>query len=117
MGFLDYFRQPDSLLNLPPESFEEALSGSDIRIIDVRTSGEYRKGHIEGSELHPLGSMPAVIPDLDRDARYLLICATGHRSRAAAAQMIRGGIENVAHLEGGIRAWKKSGRNLVTDPE
>lgn len=115
MSFLDYFRQPENLVNFPPERFEEAIQKDDAKILDVRTLREYNNGHISGVKHLPLSSLKTEVKALDKDSNYFLICATGHRSRAAAALMIGNGIHNIGHLEGGMRAWVKAGKKTVTD--
>lgn len=114
MSLFDYFRQPEELVNLSPEKVENYAMDGKIKIIDVRSPREYKHGHIDGAELHPLGSIKNLLPDLEKNDNYLLICATGHRSRAAAATFIRNGFTNISHLEGGMRAWKRSGKNTVS---
>jgi rhodanese-related sulfurtransferase len=115
MGFLDYFKQPDMLVNLSPDDFERKMKEEGTKPIDVRTQMEYRHGHIEGVELHPLSSIKDLAPQLDKNSHYLLVCATGHRSRAASAVLIRNGVTKVSHLEGGMRAWRGSSKPVVTE--
>lgn len=115
MGFLDYFRQPDGLVNLSPEDISRNSESGNSLVIDVRTKREYDSHHIKGAESHPLGTIDAIIPHLEKDADITLICATGHRSRAAAAKLLREGFSNVSHLEGGMRAWNRAGKETVGD--
>jgi rhodanese-related sulfurtransferase len=110
MGIMDYFRTPDGLKEYDPEEFERMMREGNHRVIDVRTPPEYGRGHIQGSELKPLGTLKGNLASLDRNSSYLLVCATGHRSRAAAATLLRNGISNVGHLKGGMRAWHGSGK-------
>jgi len=117
MGLLDYFKQPDLLVNLSPEDFEKKMKEENTKPIDVRTTMEYRHGHIQGVELHPLGSIKDLAPKLDKNTHYMLVCATGHRSRAASAILIRNGVTSVSHLEGGMRAWHNSSKEVVREKQ
>jgi rhodanese-related sulfurtransferase len=45
---------------------------------------------------------------LPRDKMIVAVCASGHRSNAAARALQRAGYE-VESLKGGMHAWKKAG--------
>ena len=113
MGFLDYFRQPDGLKDLSPEEVLKQLNSQEFKLIDVRTRYEFEHSHIKGAESHPLDTIDSLVSDLDKNSDILLICATGHRSRAAAAKFLRNGFTTVSHLEGGMRKWNKAGLKTV----
>ena len=78
----------------------------DIVILDVREPSEYRTGHIRNAKLLPLGSIPAMaakeLPD--RNAKILVYCRSGGRSRVAAQQLIALGYTNVIDF-GGLMNW------------
>ncbi len=105
MGILDYFRTPEGLVEYNPEDFRKAISEGIHRVIDVRTAAEFRRDHIEGADLITLGRLKRTLDSLDKNSSYLLVCATGHRSRAAAAAMRRKGFRKIGHLKGGMSAW------------
>lgn len=115
MGFLDYFRQPDGLVNLSPEDVSRNAGTAESVIIDVRTKREYEGSHISGAESHPLKTIDSLLPRLEKNTHITLICATGHRSRAAAAKLLNNGFTRVNHLEGGMRAWNKAGKETTRD--
>lgn len=91
-------------------SAEEAKAimdeSDDVIVVDVRTSAEYRDGHIDGAVLLPnetIGSeTPDELPDLD--AEILIYCRSGNRSRQAAMKLIDLGYTNVKDF-GGIIDW------------
>jgi rhodanese-related sulfurtransferase len=112
MSFLDYFITPEGLEELGPETVEKRSSEDGTVIVDVRTDNEYSKGHISNSKHIPMGSVKDHLKQLPSDQKYILICATGHRSRAAGAIFLKNGYKNVAHLKGGMGSWKKSGRKI-----
>ncbi len=47
--------------------------------------------------------------EFDPARRTILYCASGGRSALAADTLQRMGYGNVAHLDGGIKAWKEGG--------
>jgi len=112
MGFLDYFITPKGLIEYDPEEFDTARRVDGSTVIDVRTHAEYAHGHIEGSLLVPLGSLKEKINSFEKNKTYLLVCATGHRSRAAAAMMLRNDFNKIAHLKGGMTAWRKNNKKV-----
>jgi rhodanese-related sulfurtransferase len=48
----------------------------------------------------------------DPHRRIILHCATGGRSALAAAALQDMGYQNVAHLDGGFKAWTEAGRPI-----
>jgi rhodanese-related sulfurtransferase len=47
---------------------------------------------------------------LDPSKRVILHCASGGRSALAAAVLQDMGYDRVAHLDGGMTAWKEAGK-------
>ena len=56
-------------------------------------------------------SLPYHKPEFNKDKRIILHCASGGRSALAAKTLKDMGYNNVAHLDGGIKAWKEAGLN------
>jgi rhodanese-related sulfurtransferase len=86
----------------------ERLAGRSVVVVDVRQPAEWRRGHIQGSVNVPLGRLPHGLPRLPAHATVVTVCASGHRSAAAARMLARAGRE-VENLAGGMRAWTKAG--------
>jgi rhodanese-related sulfurtransferase len=101
----DYFKQPDTLENLTPEKLLELKD--KYPLIDVRTGFEYRHGHINGAMHYKLGKEKEIEEKFAKDKALILICKTGHRSRAAANRLTRMGYKKLYHLEGGMDKWRK----------
>jgi rhodanese-related sulfurtransferase len=49
-------------------------------------------------------------PALDPGRRTILHCASGGRSALAASTLRQMGYANVAHLDGGFKAWVAAGK-------
>lgn len=103
--------------NLTPEQVNEALSGGAATLIDLRESEELQlNGKIPGAVHAPRGmlefyadpSLPYHKPAFDKEKRIILHCASGGRSALAAQTLKQMGYENVAHLDGGFKAWKEA---------
>ena len=73
-------------------------------VLDVREPSEYVAGHVPGAKLVPLGSLPDRIGELPRHQRIYVICASGSRSRTAAALLAAAGL-SASSASGGTNAW------------
>ncbi|HEX4110478.1 MAG TPA: rhodanese-like domain-containing protein [Solirubrobacteraceae bacterium] len=107
--------------NLSVEETARELEGGEALLIDIREPGERaQNGAIEGSLEAPRGMLeffadpesPYHREELVPDRRVILHCAGGGRSALAAATLKEMGYTRVAHMDGGLRAWKESGRPL-----
>ncbi|GAA3922156.1 rhodanese-like domain-containing protein [Hymenobacter algoricola] len=95
------------LPDLTPEDLHRRRQqGEILQLIDVREPEEYAYCRIEGSQLIPLGEVPAHVEDLATDRPVVLICHHGVRSAQALAYLQhRHGLTNLLNLRGGIHAW------------
>jgi hydroxyacylglutathione hydrolase len=94
---------------ISPEALNRALSRSEMHVVDVRSSEEYRAGHIHGSRHIPLGSLSDRINEIPRDRPVALQCASGARSAIGVTVLRRAGLKNLLSVTGGIEAWRTSG--------
>ena len=107
--------------NLTPEqAAREAAEGAVL--IDLREPAELQsEGMIEGAVHAPRGmlefyadpSSPYHREALDPSRRTILYCASGGRSALGAVALAELGYADVAHLDGGVKAWRANGRPLV----
>lgn len=86
----------------------DRLADPDVHILDVRQPSEWRHGHIHGSQNLPLMQLKRHLATLPRDKTIITVCASGHRSNAAARTLQRAGYQ-VENLKGGMHAWAKTG--------
>ena len=95
----------------------------EITLIDVRDIRElWKEGTIENSKHIPRGMLEFW---LDPESTYyqsnkikeikkmVLFCALGWRSALATKSLVEMGFTNVAHVDGGFDALKKSGLKVV----
>jgi rhodanese-related sulfurtransferase len=104
--------------NLSPEDVAREVEEGAI-LVDVREPTERaEKGYIPGAVEAPRGmlefwadpSSPYHREEFQPDRRIILHCASGGRSALAAAALQDLGYQRVGHLDGGLNAWKDSGR-------
>lgn len=82
-----------------------AAKANGAQIVDVRSAGEFEMGHIPGAINVPVDEVQATAASWDKDASYVVYCATGSRSAAAVATMQSLGFKNIDHFNQGIQAW------------
>lgn len=94
---------------LPKEAEKKIKEG--ITVIDVRTSEEYKEGHIGGSSNInvSLSDFSEKVSSLDKNKEYLVYCRSGGRSSSAQKIMASLGFNNVYNLAGGIISWGEEG--------
>lgn len=84
--------------------------GSDVRLLDVRTPGEFETAHIPGSynvPLDQLGEHRDEIRHLSSDV--VVVCQSGNRATQAERRLAEAGMGNVHVLSGGMNAWLQAG--------
>lgn len=85
---------------------EERLAGDDPPVvIDVRTPREWERGVIEGAVTVEQDAAPRLVPELDPEAEYAVICAGGYRSGQLASLLRARGFERVHNVVDGMKAW------------
>jgi rhodanese-related sulfurtransferase len=94
--------------SVDPAGLVERLAGRGVHVLDVRQPGEWRHGHIRGSHNLPLMQLKGRLAAVPRDQTIVTVCASGHRSAAAARTLRRAGYE-VENLKGGMHAWGRAG--------
>jgi rhodanese-related sulfurtransferase len=111
-----------NIQNLSPEQVRQEMDEKSATLIDLRESEELQQaGRIPGAvhvprgllEFHADPTHPYHKPEFDRSKRIILHCASGGRSALAAQTLEKMGYQNVAHLDGGITAWKGAGLPIV----
>jgi hydroxyacylglutathione hydrolase len=82
----------------------EALREGDI--IDVRTTSEFQRGHIEGARSFPYTRMKTRLDELSRDRKLFIHCGSGRRAGLAASFLASKGFQPI-HLDGICRECEK----------
>ena len=108
---------------LSPNEAKTLYEKKEITLIDVRDIRElWKEGTIENSKHIPRGMLEFW---LDPESSYyktnkikdmkkmVLFCALGLRSALATKSLVDMGFNNVAHVDGGFDALKKSGLKII----
>jgi rhodanese-related sulfurtransferase len=89
------------------EAWARARKGA--RLIDVRSEREFARGHPKGARNLPPARIKSGDTGLALDDEIVVICLSGHRSPRQARKLAAMGYVNVAHVSGGLLAWKRAG--------
>ncbi|HKS98033.1 MAG TPA: rhodanese-like domain-containing protein [Rugosimonospora sp.] len=89
-----------------------AARATGARVIDVREPDEYAAGHVPGALLAPMARLAEVRAQLPPREPVYVICASGNRSRAAAAFLAQLGIPAYS-VTGGTAAWARAGHPVA----
>ncbi|GAA0637666.1 rhodanese-like domain-containing protein [Sporichthya brevicatena] len=81
-----------------------------VRLLDVRTPGEFAASRIPGSHNIPLGDLETYADALAKaDTDLVVVCQSGGRAQLAADALRAKGRPNVSVLDGGLGAWESVG--------
>jgi phage shock protein E len=98
----------DNLIDLNSDEFANKLREDDNAVLlDIRTPGEYKKGHMPNAVLMNIYE-PSFVDDiqqLDKEKTYYLYCRSGNRSYHAGKLMTQFGFKKVYNLSSGILDW------------
>ena len=73
-------------------TLEEILEENNYTIVDVRTSEEYKEGHVKGAINIPYDEIKENV-ELDKEKTILVYCRSGRRSKVAYDQLTSLGYE------------------------
>jgi rhodanese-related sulfurtransferase len=95
------------------DQFEQEVKQPAIQLLDVRTAGEYRSGHIK-SALQANWNDPKEFAErtaaLNKQQPVYVYCLSGPRSSAAAEWLMANGFQQVVELKGGFSNWKRNNK-------
>ena len=84
---------------------EDLPCNGSATLLDVRTEGEYRRGHLNGFRNIPLDDLREHLDELERDKPVYVNCQTGLRSYLACRLLTQYGF-SCAHLSGGYSFYQ-----------
>ena len=89
-----------------------------VRVVDVRTPGEFESVHIPGARNVPLDRLADhtdTLRDWSQDDQVVLVCRSGARAHQAQEELAVAGLPRLPILEGGVLAWEAAGLDVVRD--
>ena len=110
--------------NLSPATVAAELERGEVLLVDIREPEErQQQGAIPGAVHAPRGMLefyadPTTAyhrPEFDPNRRTILYCASGGRSALATEALQALGYADIAHLDGGLKAWRDAGMTVAAD--
>jgi len=95
-----------------PEAVSDEMASGSVVLVDVREPVEWER-HIAGALQVPRGLLEFVADPasprhnekLDPSRRIIVYCASGARAALATLALKNMGYDNVANMDGGLKAW------------
>jgi len=99
--------------NIAGDQFVKMMDHKDFILINVHIpyAGEIAKTDL----LIPFNAISQHKNQLpsDKNAKIVVYCMTGPMGYIAAEKLVNMGYTRVVHFQGGMRAWKKTGKQLI----
>ena len=108
MGFFSNMFGSKNYTNINNEELQKLIKNNkNSLILDVRTTGEFRNGHIPNAKNIPVQELSSQVNNLDayKEEDIIVYCASGGRSSSAAKILNKNGFNKVYNL-GGIGNYK-----------
>lgn len=100
---------------LSPADAVRLISREDAVVIDLRSDGEFRNGHIVNAVHVPFDQIEGRLQRLGkyRQRPVIAACGNGQRSASVIKRLRSDGFERVHRLQGGMTAWQSAGLPLT----
>lgn len=103
-------QKPESVQRITIETLKSDAIGKDVQLIDVRTSEEYAKGHIDDAiniNIANVEVFKSEVSKLDKTQPVYLYCQRGGRSNRASKVLKELGFKTIYDFSGGWKAWSQ----------
>jgi rhodanese-related sulfurtransferase len=94
---------------ISPDALDEELKAGTAIVIDVRDQQAYIEDHIPGAWQMPLQFVEGELSYMPKDKKIVTYCSCPAEETSGRAVLIlqKGGLQNVAALQGGIDLWRE----------
>ena len=105
-----------TVAHLTPAEATLLMNREDALVLDVRETGEWGAGHIQGARHITLGQLATRLSEIEKfkERPIIVCCASGNRSASACGQLKKEGFAKVYSLGGGIQSWRDASLPLTT---
>jgi len=107
------------LLTISPKQAHALIlqekNNPDFVILDIRTPGEFKSGHIEGAVLIDFYARDFLqkMQALDKNKTYLIYCRSANRSTKTLSLVKNMGFTSLYNMDRGIIGWRQNGFPIV----
>ncbi len=100
--------------NVSAQDFDNKINAENtLQLIDIRTMGEYKTGHLIGARLidfyNPDFAKNIEAAGYDKNTPVYIYCRSGNRSSSAINLFKKLGYKHIINLAYGINEWKGAG--------
>lgn len=99
----------DKITILDRSTFAEAILGTKVQLVDVRTASEYGGGHIKNArniDFFNAANFKVEFEKMNKERPVYLYCRSGARSQKAARRLVDMGFSKIYDLKGGYSSWQ-----------
>ncbi len=104
--------QVQTISTLTLADVKQQLRAEHPVLLDVRTRGEWRNGHLPESVNVPVGDLDQRLDEVPRDRPVVVHCQTGARAAIAASLLKARGYADVRLFPGGYAEWQAEGQRV-----
>ena len=81
---------------------------NNVTLLDVRSTGEYQRGHIQKAILIPVEVLSENVSKLQHNKKIIVYCQTESRSVRASRILVESGFTPL-NVKGGFAKWNEEG--------
>ena len=81
---------------------------SSLQVVDVRSPGEWKKGHVPGAHHIFVPELGTRVGELDPKKPAAVYCGSGYRASIATSILKQQGFNELWNVPGSWEAWKKA---------
>jgi len=97
-------KETDRVDSITATAFADQFKQNDLRVFDVRKSGEYEEGHVKNATHTPLDYLNEHLRKIPKAETVHLYCGSGYRSMIAASILKARGWARIVEVAGGFKA-------------
>jgi rhodanese-related sulfurtransferase len=100
--------------SVPPSEVVRLMNSGAV-LVDVRSTNQFKDGHINGARNVPGDQIVAGAAALEKlkDKTLIMCCDSGATSGAAARKLVQLGYKEVYNLRGGLAAWRQDNLPVI----
>jgi rhodanese-related sulfurtransferase len=106
---------PDGFMVMGIDAVKAAMDATEVYLIDVRETGEYEAGHIEGAVNIPIRTLSDNLAQVPTDLPVIIYCASGQRAGLATSALRAMGYDNVRAFAAGWKGWSAASEPVSTE--
>ncbi len=96
-----------------PQSLIEMMNTQEVKVVDIRTSQNFKQGHILHSKNIPWLGQDEVAFKAFQNEVLIIVCQQGQQAARLAEELKNQSFAQVMVLDGGVNGWQNENLPLV----